>query len=76
MADPPQRDSFPGINRREEDAGAAFVLESKGDLSPSTSQFTLVYIYFLFVWRAMVACGVSFDDGDSGAHNTDAAVRF
>lgn len=23
----------------------------------------------------MVACGVSFDDGDSGPHHTDAALR-
>ncbi|KAM7494329.1 hypothetical protein LguiB_028938 [Lonicera macranthoides] len=30
MADPPQRDPFPGIDHRKEDAGAAFVLESKG----------------------------------------------
>lgn len=26
--------------------------------------------------REVVARGISFDDGDSGAHNTDAAVRI
>lgn len=26
--------------------------------------------------RAMVACGVSFNDGDSGTDNTDSAIRI
>lgn len=83
MTEPPDPQPLLGA-RRESDAGAVFVLQSKGQ-TPALPTGRLINCIFeipicIFTWcvckyRAVVACGVPSDDVDSGTHNTDAAVR-
>ena len=86
MAPPPKSDPFLADSQREVDAGAVFVLESKGKEKKTTCKNTwrrlVSYLEtepdpttsMIFLCRGVVARRVSFDDGNSGAYNTDVAV--
>lgn len=77
VAHTPKDDPFTE-NRREEDAGAAFVLQSKGAKTgpPFLSFFCFSLYSYIYICRRMVACGFPFDDGDRGTHHSDVALCF
>jgi hypothetical protein len=87
MAPPPKSDPFLADSQREVDAGAVFVLESKGKQKKNACKNTWRDVFFscleiepdpttsiILLCRGVVACRVSFDDGNSGAYNTDVTV--